>query len=137
MDAVIFYDGDCGFCRKWVRFIVNRDRADSFRFASLKSEYARRMFGEKGFNPTDLNSVVLVDSEEIFLKSDAVIAIAKRLGAPWKYFGIAELVPKILRDSVYQWIAENRHRFSSQNEICEPIDNDNRAKFLDEAELKS
>jgi predicted DCC family thiol-disulfide oxidoreductase YuxK len=136
MDAVILYDGECGLCHKAVDFVSKRDKTDRFRFASLQSEYSRRTLEAKGIDPMKLDSVVLVQGDEVAIRSDAVLGICRLLGTPYKMIGFASIIPKPIRDSVYSFIARNRNVFSRKERVCDLRPVEARWKFLDEMEPK-
>jgi predicted DCC family thiol-disulfide oxidoreductase YuxK len=136
MDAVILYDGECGLCDKTVDFVSKRDVTDRFRFASLQSDYSRRILAAKGIDPMKLDSVVLIRGDEVATRSDAVLGICQLLGAPYKILGLASIIPKSIRDCVYSFIAKNRNLFTGKGHVCEPRPVEARWKFLDEVEPK-
>jgi predicted DCC family thiol-disulfide oxidoreductase YuxK len=82
MAPVIVFDGDCLFCQRSVRFIHRHDRANAYRFAARQTPTGARLLGDIGVGLAP-NSMVLVDDEGVWLRSDAVLRIAGRLGAPW------------------------------------------------------
>ena len=99
-DGVILYDGVCIFCSRWVRFVATRDTAQQFRFTAIQSDYGRRLaetFGIDAASP-DTNAVVL--NGEALFKSDAALAVISSL-PHWRWARVLSLVPKPLRDAVY------------------------------------
>jgi predicted DCC family thiol-disulfide oxidoreductase YuxK len=81
---VLLYDGVCGLCNRFVRFILRRDPDGVFGFAALQSPVASRILGRHGKDPQDFDTVyIVVDSElageRIFARSDAVIFALKQL----------------------------------------------------------
>lgn len=126
---VVIYDGDCLFCQRSVRFIHRHDRADAFRFAARQAPAGERLLADArvGLAP---NSMVLIDSEGAWLRSDAVLRIAAQLGAPWSAARVFLAVPRPLRDGVYRVVAVIRHRLSRYMPACELPDDSLRAKIL-------
>jgi predicted DCC family thiol-disulfide oxidoreductase YuxK len=128
--AVILYDGICIFCSRWVRFVAERDVAQKFRFTAIQSNYGRRLaetFGIDAASP-DTNAMVL-DGKALF-KSDAALAVVGALPR-WRWARVLTVVPKPLRDALYDIIARNRYRiFGTYNE-CYLGDASFRSRVLD------
>jgi predicted DCC family thiol-disulfide oxidoreductase YuxK len=83
---LLLYDGVCGLCNRLVQFVLRRDPAAMFRFASLQSALAASILARHGVNAGDLDTVcVVVDAElageRLLIRSDAVIFILRQLGA--------------------------------------------------------
>ncbi|WP_400194096.1 thiol-disulfide oxidoreductase DCC family protein [Hymenobacter sp. B81] len=118
--SIILFDGVCNLCHGWVQFIIARDPAAQFRFASLQSEAGRRLL-PPGFNSDALNpdSVVLIENDgQIYTHSTAVLRILRRLPGGWALLAAGLLVPRPVRDAVYRWVARNRYRWFGRQESC-------------------
>ena len=111
---VIFFDGVCNLCNAVVRWIAKRDSSGRFRFASLQSEAARLVLGEAG-RP---DSMALVDREGVHFQSEAALRIARGLGPPWSVLGWLVVVPRPVRDAVYDFVARHRYRWFGRQESC-------------------
>ena len=116
-DGVILYDGICIFCSRWVRFVAARDVAAKFRFTAIQSDYGRRLAKTFGIDATspDTNAVVL--DGQAFFNSDAAIAVISSMPR-WRWARALTLVPKPLRDVVYDLVARNRYRIFGTYETC-------------------
>ncbi|MBK9140316.1 MAG: thiol-disulfide oxidoreductase DCC family protein [Verrucomicrobia bacterium] len=115
---IILFDGDCALCDRAVRFVVTHDPARRFHFAPLRSEIAARLLASHGLAPDTIRSVVLLHAGQIRVKSDAALGIVARLPAPWRWLGAFRVVPRPLRDWVYDWIARHRHRWFGRAPTC-------------------
>jgi len=114
---LVLFDGSCGLCSGWVRWVLDRDREARFRFAALESEVGREAlagaFGDGAFEKGEIpDSLVLVDAEGVHLRSEAVLRVCAALGLPWSLSAVARIVPRGLRDRVYDGVAARRHRLS-------------------------
>ena|SRR5579871_3252245 len=117
--SVVLFDGDCSLCNRSVQFILRRDPARRFQFASLQSPAAPRLLGEMGRSVEGLpNSVVLLEQGKIYTRSTAALRIARHLVYPWPLVGIFLLIPAVIRDFVYNWIARNRYRWFGKQQAC-------------------
>lgn len=126
---LVIYDGDCVFCQRSVRFIHRHDPANRFRFAARQSVAGERALAEAGVGLAP-NSMVLVDEAGTWLRSDAVLRIASRLGPPWSAARVLLWMPRPLRDAAYRLVAAIRHRLSRHLPACELPDASLRAKIL-------
>jgi predicted DCC family thiol-disulfide oxidoreductase YuxK len=113
--AVVLFDGVCNLCNGSIQFIIARDPAAYFQFAALGSEAARRLLGDDASLP---DSVVLVEHRRVYTRSTAALRIARRLRFPWPLlFGLI-VVPRPLRDMIYDLIARHRYRWFGKSETC-------------------
>ena len=130
--AIVLFDGVCNLCNGAVQFIIDRDRNDHFRFASLQSETGARILAEHGrVAPTgDPESIVLVENGVIYERSSAALRIARHLGALWPLLFAGVVVPRFLRDAIYKYIARNRYRWFGKSETCRVPTAELRGKFL-------
>lgn len=115
---VLLFDGVCNLCHASVRFVLERDRAARFRFAPLQSEIGRALLARHGFDPTALDTVVLVDADGAHVRSDGALRTLRALGAPWSWLGVLRIIPRPLRDAVYDWIARHRYRWFGKQDAC-------------------
>jgi len=128
--AVVLFDGVCNLCNGSIQFIVRRDPNGYFRFASLQSEYGRALLREHGLDEADLFSVILVEDGKAYARSDAALRIARRLAGGWKAAGALRVVPRALRDRVYDLVARNRYRWFGRRDTCMIPTPELRERFL-------
>ena len=105
-------------CNASVQWILQRDTRGTFRFAALQSEAGQALLRRFKLDQDHFDSVVLVQGDRIFLRSDAPLEIARRLGGLWKLAYGFKIIPRFLRDGVYNWIARNRYRWFGRREAC-------------------
>jgi predicted DCC family thiol-disulfide oxidoreductase YuxK len=115
---IIFFDGYCNLCSASVQFILKRDKLKLFLFSSLQSDAAKELLLQYQTKNNLVNSVLFLDQNKVYEKSDAVLRIIKHLGFPYKYFTILSFLPKILRDNLYDFVAKNRFRWFGKKESC-------------------
>ncbi|MBM3762306.1 MAG: thiol-disulfide oxidoreductase DCC family protein [Acidobacteria bacterium] len=125
---VILFDGVCNLCHAAVQWVIDRDPKGVFRFASLQSEAAREVLQGVGELP---DSVVLVDKEGVHTRSEAAVRIAARLGWPYRIAVLGRVMPGLLRDAVYGWIARNRYGWFGRSESCRVPTAELAGRFLD------
>jgi predicted DCC family thiol-disulfide oxidoreductase YuxK len=128
--ATVLFDGICNLCNGAVTFVIERDRKDVFRFAPLQGERARTLLAEHPGPVPD--SMVLIQDGRIFMRSDAALRIARQLGGGYPLLYPLILLPRWIRDRVYDWVARNRYRWFGKRESCMIPTPELRRKFLDD-----
>jgi len=131
-EHVILFDGVCHLCQGAVKFIIKRDPAGRFRFASLQSEAGSRLLQASGAHVESLDSVVLIENGSYYIRSAAALRIARGLRYPWPLLYALIVVPKGLRDAVYQFIARHRYRWFGKDETCLVPTRELRERFLED-----
>lgn len=132
VDPIVLFDGVCNLCAWAVRFIIGRDPAGRFRFASLQSAAGRELLAHHGLPaPAEPDSVVLIEGGRAYLRSDAALRIARGLRPPWPLVYAAVVVPRPIRDWAYNLIARNRYRWFGRQEACWLPTPALRARFLE------
>lgn len=116
--GIILFDGTCAFCERSVRFIATRDNG-YFRFGASQNAEGQALLARHGTSREAARSIILVEDGEIALRSTAVLKIAQRLRAPWRWAGVLLWVPLPIRDAVYRAIAAVRHRVAGRSNACE------------------
>lgn len=117
-NAVILYDGDCVLCSRVVQFVIKKDPVMYFRFAPLKSDVARELLKSYGKSVDQFNSVVMIEQGRVLHKSTAALYITGRLKKPWSLTKILLILPVIVRDWIYDWIARNRYLWFGHRDKC-------------------
>jgi predicted DCC family thiol-disulfide oxidoreductase YuxK len=116
MKPIIVFDGVCGFCNSFVQFVIQRDSKAYFSFASSQSKVGQALIGTISGKPID--SIVLAEEGKIWIKSDAVLRICNHLGGLWPYCSWLRIVPRPIRDSLYDIFARYRYIFGVR-QVCQ------------------
>ncbi|MBG9721774.1 thiol-disulfide oxidoreductase [Bacillus mycoides] len=130
MCGIILFDGDCNFCNQSVQFIIKRDSLGYFRYVSLQGDIGQRMLKQYKIN-LSIDSIVLIDNDKSYIKSDAIINICKRLSGPWKMMIIFLVIPRSIRNLLYEKFAERRYKWFGKQTICLLPPPEIRKRFLD------
>jgi predicted DCC family thiol-disulfide oxidoreductase YuxK len=115
---VIVFDAACVLCSANAQFVLRHDRRGHFRLASMQSEAGANLYDKFGIDPADPETMIVVEGERALRDSDAVLAVYRGLGWPWRAAGVLALVPRGLRDPVYRLVARNRYRLFGRRETC-------------------
>lgn len=129
MSGIILFDGTCAFCERSVRFIATRDHG-YFRFGASQNPEGRALLAKYGTSREATRSLILIEDDEISLRSTAVLRIARRMTAPWRWASVFLLVPRPIRDAVYRVVAAIRHRIAGQSNACEIPPPEIRARLI-------
>jgi len=126
---VLFFDGECGLCNRSVRWLLRRDRRRVLKFAPLQGDVAARTLGDL---PNDYHqwSIALWDQDGVHYESDAALRAVAALGGLWKPARGLLLVPRVIRDGVYRFVARNRIRWFGRVESCGLLSKEDRARLL-------
>jgi predicted DCC family thiol-disulfide oxidoreductase YuxK len=117
--GIVLFDGTCGFCEGSVRFIARRDRDAYFRFAPSQWPQAQEALAKRGLTREAARSLVLIEGDQVYLRSTASLKIAARLPWPWKAAQVLLWVPLPIRDAGYRIVAALRHRLAGRSNACE------------------
>lgn len=115
---LILFDGVCNLCNGAVKFIIPRDPQGLFHFASLQSDFGQALLSKHNIEGQPLDSLILLDHHHMYLKSDAVLRIARELSKPWPLFSGFRLIPRPLRDGLYDLVARHRYRVFGKKDTC-------------------
>lgn len=118
IDGIILFDGTCAFCERSVRLIAARD-GGYHRFGASQNPEGRALLEQFGTTRDAARSIILIDGDQIYLRSDAVLRIAGRMRAPWNYARVFLWVPRPIRDAVYRVVAAIRIRLAGTSNACE------------------
>ncbi|MFC4619548.1 thiol-disulfide oxidoreductase DCC family protein [Camelliibacillus cellulosilyticus] len=128
--AIVLFDGVCNLCNKSVQFIINRDRKGYFLFSSLQSPTAKGLLDTYRIQSPSLSTIILIEKDQFYTESTAVLRICKRLNGLWKGLYLFIIVPKVVRDGVYRWIAKRRYKFFGKRDTCMVPTQENQRRFL-------
>lgn len=118
IQSIILFDGVCNLCNSSVQFVLRHDKKKRFLFSSLQSDAALKLLLQLNVKNSKLDSIVLIEGNKIYDKSTAALRIAKELNPLWNIFFIFIIIPKPIRDYVYDFIAKNRYNWFGKKNSC-------------------
>jgi predicted DCC family thiol-disulfide oxidoreductase YuxK len=128
---VILFDGVCNFCNFWVNYIIEKDKKDLFRFASLQSEFGQSILSKLNLAENDFDTFVLIESKKVFIRSTAALKVVKDITGWLKIVYPFIILPVFIRDLVYNLIAKNRYKFFGKSEFCRIPSEPEKSKFIE------
>ncbi len=133
---VILYDGTCGLCQGFVRFVLRHDRREGFRFAALQGSFAGPVLARHGVAPSSPETIYVVlgagtPTERLLARSRAVLHVIGGLESPWPLLTVLGTLPAAVLDVAYRLVARHRFRLTSRQDTCPLPDSTTPGKFLD------
>jgi len=129
-DAIVLFDSICNFCSRSVLFIIKRDPAGYFRFAALQTESGSVIAEKYRLDLVKTDSIILIENERVFYRSDAALRISRRLSGAWKLFYAFIIVPSFIRNFIYDFVARNRYKWFGRRDYCFIPDETIKPRFL-------
>ncbi len=129
--SIVLFDGVCNLCNGAVQFIIHRDPAGRFSFASLQSAAGQAQLRQFGLSTDAFETFVLVEGGKAYTRSTAALRIARQLPGAWRFLYGLIIVPRPVRDWAYGLVARNRYRLFGRRDSCMIPTPELKAKFLD------
>ena len=128
--SIILFDGVCNLCNGAVNFVIKRDPRNVFKFTPLQEKQGVLLLKKHAVDSRKLDSIVLIENGNVYIKSSAALRIAKKLSGLWPLFFVLLIIPSFIRDGVYDFIAKNRYKWFGKKEQCMIPTPGLREKFL-------
>ena len=118
LNKILLFDGVCNLCNATVQYVIRYDKKRTLKFASLQSPFGRKILSEKYRDTSALKTVMYIRNEEVLTKSSAFLTLMKDLGGIHQSVIVFWIIPRIVRDSLYDFIAANRYAVFGKKESC-------------------
>jgi predicted DCC family thiol-disulfide oxidoreductase YuxK len=129
LNNVVFFDGACALCNRFVDYLIRADKKQEFKYAPLQGvTFATLSSDFIGILP---DSVVFYSDHTFSVKSTAALKILIRLGGWYRLLNVFFIVPAFIRDAIYDFIAKNRFNWFGKKETCRLPSLEERSLFLD------
>jgi predicted DCC family thiol-disulfide oxidoreductase YuxK len=115
-NPILYFDGECNLCNRAVQFVIRHDKQKRFRFASLQSAAGEVM--KSSFQGRIPDSIVLEYDGVYRVKSSAVLHMLRLLGGGWQLLYAFMIVPRLLRDYLYDFISRHRYQLYGRRDSC-------------------
>ena len=129
---IILFDGVCNFCNGMVNFVIKRDKSATLKFSTLQSETGQNLLTANNFQDPDLRSFVFIEKGELYTRSTAALKVSKYMNGLWPLMNGFIIVPKFIRDGIYNWIAKNRYHWFGKKEVCMVPTPELQSRFLND-----
>lgn len=129
-DRIIVFDGVCKWCSFWVNFVIARDPFNRFKFATLQSDNAQQILKAMQLSTEDFSTLLLIEHGQVFVKSTAVLKVMQQLKGPWPMLYLCIVIPRSLRDAIYDLIGRHRYIWMGKTQVCRMPTQDERERFV-------
>ena len=127
---IIFYDGLCAMCNRFIRILITLDKKEKFLLAPLQGKNGEILKEKFSKELKGIDSVIFYN-KKVYTKSSAVINILSELGGIYKLAYIFNIIPSFISDSIYDYIARNRFQWFGRLDKCPMPEKKNISRFLD------
>lgn len=127
---IVLFDGVCNLCNDAVTFIIKHDTEDRFRFAALQEEPGISLIRRFGIDSEKVDSIILIDNNKALIKSAAALKISFYLSGIYPLASIFRIIPQVISDMIYDFIARNRYKWFGKKESCMIPTPELKRKFL-------
>ena len=128
--AIILFDGVCNFCNSSVNKIIKHDKKNRFKFAALQSEIGKKLLQKYALDASKMDSIILIENDAAFIKSTAILRIAKQLNGIYPLAYSFIIIPTFIRNFFYDFIARNRYKWWGKNDSCMIPTDEVKEKFI-------
>ena len=115
---IILFDGLCNLCNTSVNFVIRNDKKGVFRFAPIQTNFGESTLKKYHIKTKDTDSIILIDKDKYYIKSTAALHIAKELAGAYPLLFCFMIVPKFIRNLIYDLVAKNRYKWFGKKESC-------------------
>src|SRR5262245_28473117 len=128
---IVIFDGYCALCTGWARFILRHDHRATYRLLSAQSDLGHALYLHYGLDPHDYETNILIADGVAWFKSEGSIRMAEGLRWPWSLAAGLRILPRPVRDRLYEFLARNRLRIFGPRATCVAPDASQKGRFLD------
>lgn len=130
---IILFDGVCNLCSAFLTFVYRLDKKAAYKFAWIQSDEGTEILQWLGMPSKDYKTIVYIENHTAYFKSTAFLIIVKHLRQPWPVLRIGYIVPKFLRDWIYDLVAKYRYKVFGKKEACLLPTGDLKSRFLNKS----
>ncbi|MFW2348157.1 MAG: thiol-disulfide oxidoreductase DCC family protein [Wenyingzhuangia sp.] len=127
---ILLFDGVCNLCNRAVHFIIKNEAKDKFLFSALQNPEIVQYLKHQKNHLKDIDALILITDTKIYTKSSAALIVAKHLKGLYPLLFVCYIIPKPLRDTLYDFIAKNRYRWFGKKNKCGIEIPEFKSKFL-------
>ncbi|MCH7400700.1 thiol-disulfide oxidoreductase DCC family protein [Belliella kenyensis] len=127
---IVLFDGVCNLCNDAIDFIIRNDKKNRFKVGALQDDKVKEILKNYQIDESYLDSLILVSADEVYYRSTAALKIAKNLSGLWPLLYGFIILPRFVRDPLYDWVAKNRYRWFGKKETCRLPTEEEKAKFI-------
>ena len=115
---IVLFDGVCKLCNGWSRFLLTHDKQEIFKLCTVQSKEGQEILAYFSLPTDTFETMLYIENGVAYSKSNAFLKIIGQLSWPYKGLKIIYLMPKIIRDWLYDRIALNRYALFGKYDTC-------------------
>ena len=127
-EQILFFDGHCGLCDRFVTWFLVRSHHTQIKCAPLQGSTGSSLFPK--LDVQQLRTVLYQRHGKTFDRSTAVLYLLMDIGGLWRLAALGFMVPRFLRDAIYDTVAKNRFRFFGKRDACRLPTEEEKQRFL-------
>ncbi len=127
---VILFDGVCNFCNSSVNFVIKRDKKGSILFTPMQTGAGQKLLEQYALPVDAIQSFVFIENGKAYTRSTAALKVCRYLRRLWPLCYGFIIVPKFIRDGIYNWIARNRYKWFGIRQECMIPTPETKTRFL-------
>ena len=127
---IILFDGVCNFCNSVVNFVIKRDIKKQILFSPLQTDKGKKLLKQYGLPENELQSFVFIENGKAYTRSTAALKVCRHLLALWPLCYGFMIVPKFIRNGIYNWFAQHRYKWFGVQQACMIPTPEVKARFL-------
>ena len=131
LNDIVLFDGVCNLCSASVLFVIHHEKNAHIRFASLQSATGKALLEKHNLNTKAIDSFVYITQNKAHIKSTAVLHLVKKMKGPYPALFVFIIVPKFIRDSIYDFISKRRYKWFGKKEVCMVPNENLKKRFID------
>ena len=129
--SIVLFDGICNLCNASIAMIIRNDPHAHFRFAPLQSQIGKQYISEMNIEVDGSGSLVLIQNDQYYLRSEAALRIARKMDRPWNWLWVFIIIPPPIRDLVYRIVSKYRYNWFGKKGSCMVPTEDVKSRFLE------
>ncbi len=127
---IILFDGVCNLCSAFFSFVYLYEKNPVLRFGWIQSEEAKDLLKLHNLPVDKMDTIIFIEDDQSYIKSEAVIKISKYLKFPWCLLKTGVILPRFVRDSIYDFVARNRYNWFGKKDSCLIPTGDLKKRFI-------
>ncbi len=127
---IILFDGVCNFCNSAVNFVIKKNAKANILFAPMQSEAGQKILKQYNLPADDMQSFVFIDKGKAYKQSTAALNVCRYLRGLWPLCYGLIIVPRVIRDGIYNWVAKNRYKWFGVRQACMMPSQEVKQRFL-------
>ena len=117
-DKTLIFDGHCALCHWAVKLVMAIDSNKTIHMGRQAEKHSMLIDTFEIGPDVPANSVLYFSGGEIYFASDAILHLLEDIKPKWFWISFLRRIPVSIRDTIYNWIAQNRYRYYKQKNRC-------------------